>query len=216
MKKKLRNSLFVSLSILFGSPVQAETVLVSQFEKEELSGWEEESFAGETQYRLVDLNGEKVLKATSHAAASGLFKKVHIDLERTPYLNWSWRVEGLLSGLDERQKSGDDYPARIYVIVDGGLFFWKTKALNYVWSSNQPKESRWPNAYSSNAQMIAVESGGEKLGRWVSEKRNIRDDLKNWFGETFRYIDAVAVMTDTDNSKGAAVAYYRGLFFSSD
>jgi hypothetical protein len=118
--------------------------------------------------------------------------------------------------VNERQKSGDDYPARVYVIIDGGVFFWNTKALNYVWSGNQPKESSWPNAYTSNARMVAVESGDEKLGQWVSEKRNIREALQAQFGESFRYIDAVAVMTDTDNTKGAAVAYYRALFFSSD
>jgi hypothetical protein len=216
MMKKLKNSLFTFVLALLCAQVQAERIPVSQFENEGLSGWEQESFVGETQYNLVKKEGVIVLKASSNAAASGLFKKIRIDLEKTPYLNWSWQIERGLHTADERQKSGDDYPARVYVIIDGGLFFWKTKALNYVWSSHQLKESSWPNAYTGNARMIAVESGDEKAGLWISEKRNIREALQTQFGESFRYIDAVAVMTDTDNTKGVAEAYYRELFFSSD
>ncbi len=212
--KNLRQSL---LLLLFTSlAAHAETVSISQFDAEGLSGWEQKSFAGETRYRLIDLNGKKALKATSKGSASGLFKKVRVDLKKTPWLNWKWKIENSFSGLNERQKSGDDYPARIYVVVDGGFFFWKTKALSYVWSSNQPKESRWPNAFNGNARMIAVQSGNEKLGTWISEKRDIRMELKKQFGEDFRYIDAVAVMTGTDNAKREAVAYYRELFFSGD
>lgn len=214
--KKFRSSFFLWFLALLFTAARAETVEVSRFGQEGLAGWQQEHFAGETQYRLIDQDGQTVLKATSRESASGLFKKIRIDLEKTPWLNWSWRVENSFSGLDERQKSGDDYPARIYVIIDGGLFFWKTRALNYVWSSHQPKESRWPNSYTDNAQMVVVESGEEKLGRWVSEKRDVHDDLKRQFGEAIRYIDAVALMTDTDNTKGAAIAYYRELFFSSD
>ncbi len=216
MIKKLKSSLFTLVLALFCVQAQAERIPVSQFEKEGLSGWEQESFVGKTQYSLVKKEGVVVLKASSHAAASGLFKKIRIDLEKTPYLNWSWQVERGLHNADEQQKSGDDYPARVYVIIDGGFFFWKTKALNYVWSSNQSKESSWANAYTGNARMVAVESGDKKLGQWVSEKKNIREALQAQFGESFRYIDAVAVMTDTDNTKGVAAAYYRELFFSSE
>jgi len=206
---------FFLLSLLVFSSAHAEVVSISQFKKEGLTGWEEKSFVGNTQYSLIDMAGEKVLKASSHAAASGMFKEVRIDLERTPWLNWSWRIDNTLLNTNERQKSGDDYPARIYVIIDGGVFFWRTKALNFVWSSHQSKESHWPNAYTHNARMVVVQSGDEKLGQWVSEKRNIRQALQTQFGESFRYIDATAIMTDTDNTKGTAVAYYKKIFFSS-
>ena len=67
-----------------------------------------------------------------------MFKKKRIDLHQTPYLNWRWRVDKPLHALDEKTKSGDDYGARIYVVIDGGLFFWNTKAINYVWASASP------------------------------------------------------------------------------
>ncbi len=69
-------------------------------------------------------------------SASGLFKKIHIDLNKTPYFNWSWKIDRSLKGLNERSKEGDDYAARICVVKKHALFFWKTRALNYVWSSN--------------------------------------------------------------------------------
>ncbi len=206
--------LFLCL-VLFTLRTQAEIVSVSQFESEGLNGWAEKIFSGETRYTLVERENGQVLLAQSQASASALYKKIRIDLERTPFLNWDWLIENHLGDINERRKEGDDYPARIYVIIDGGVFFWKTRALNYVWSSNQPKGSTWANAYSDNARMLALESGSAYLGQWRSEKRNVRRDLQNQFGEDLRYIDGIAVMTDTDNSQGQATTYYRKLFFSS-
>lgn len=202
--------------LLLALPLQAETIALSQFATEGLSGWAEKSFYGQTQYTIVERNGDNVLLAESKNSASALYKKIRIDLEKTPYLNWSWLVVKHLGDINERQKEGDDYPARVYVIISGGVFFWKTRAINYVWSSNQPEGSIWPNAYTDNARMIALESGGAFLGQWRTEKRNIRADLRRQFGEDLRYIDGIAVMSDTDNSHGQALSYYRNLFFSSE
>ena len=209
---------FVLLSLLsFALGLQAETITLSQFATEGLKGWDEKHFSGETQYSLVERDGGKVLLAESDNSASALYKKIRIDLAKTPYLNWRWLVaDNHLGDINEQTKEGDDYPARVYVIIDGGLFFWQTKALNYVWSSHQIEGTAWPNAYTENAQMIALESGSYYLGQWRFEKRNIRVDLRKQFGENFRYIDGIAVMTDTDNSHGKAVAYYGDFFFSSE
>ncbi|MBV1929984.1 MAG: DUF3047 domain-containing protein [Gammaproteobacteria bacterium] len=207
---------FLCSLLLLTLPLQAETIALSQFAAEGLAGWSEKSFYGQTQYTIVERNGDKVLLADSKNSASALYKKVRIDLEKTPYLNWSWLVGEHLGDINERQKEGDDYPARVYVVISGGVFFWKTRAINYVWSSNQPKGSTWPNAYTDNARMIALESGGVFIGQWRTEKRNVRADLRQQFGEGLRYIDGIALMTDTDNSHGQALSYYRNLFFSSE
>ncbi len=202
--------------LLLALPLQAETIALSQFATEGLAGWSEKHFYGQTQYTIVERNGDKVLFADSKNSASALYKKLRVDLEKTPYLNWSWLVDKYLGVLNERQKEGDDYPARVYVVISGGVFFWKTRAINYVWSSNQPVGSVWPNAYTENARMIALESGSTFSGQWRTEKRNVRADLRQQFGEDLRYIDGIAVMTDTDNSHGKALSYYRNLFFSSE
>jgi hypothetical protein len=84
----------------------------------------------------------------------------------------------VLEGTDERTRAGDDYPARVYVVFSGGAAFWRTRAINYVWSNNQPIKSNWPNAYTKNAQMIAVQSGTEHLGQWVEERRDVLADYR--------------------------------------
>ena len=194
-------------------PAASLTVPVGQFSNGELQDWKSKSFLGETQYQLVQQDGHRVLQADSNGTASGLYREITIDLERTPYLNWSWRVNNILNGVDERTKAGDDYPARVYVVVSGGIAFWKTRSLVYVWSSNQPVGSTWDNAFTSNAKTIALRSGNGK--GWVSEKRNVREDFKRLFGDDIKQIDAVALMTDTDNSHQAATAWYGDIYFSA-
>ena len=199
---------------------RADEVMIGEFSHNNLSGWQEKSFVGHTQYQIVTtpFNSPqgKALQASSHNAASGLFKEITIDLRKTPWLNWSWRIDNTFSGNNERSKGGDDYPARVYVVVSGGLLFWKTRAINYVWSSNQPINSEWNNAYTSNAKMVAVRSGSEQVGQWLSQRRNVRDDLREFFGEELDEIHAVALMTDSDNTGQSASALYGDIFFSSE
>ncbi|MGZ5577251.1 MAG: DUF3047 domain-containing protein [Methylobacter sp.] len=190
---------------------------LGEFSRNRLDGWQHKRFKGETHYQLQTLDGVVVLKADSHAAGSGLFKEQRIDLEQTPMLNWSWRISNRLSGLNEQSKAGDDYAARIYVVIKGGLAFWQTKAINYVWASNTSKDKVWPNAFAGDhAMMTAVRGPEAALNVWYSEKRNVRADLQKLFGEDLRTIDAVALMTDTDNSNGQVSAFYGDIWFSKD
>lgn len=175
-------------------------------------GWKEKRFVGSTVY--TPLPEEKLLLAESEGAASGLFFEQAVDLRATPWLNWSWKVENVLHGVSERDKAGDDYAARIYVVAKGGLAFWKTRALSYVWASREPEGSMWANAFTANAQMIAVRSGSAELGELIQEKRNVREDWMRAFGEDIDTIDAVAIMTDTDNSGQRARAWYGQPWFS--
>ncbi len=122
-----------------------------------------------------------------------------------------------MSGNNERTKDGDDYSARVYVVVSGGVFFWRTRAINYVWSSNQPVGTSWPNAFTDNALMLAVRSGkSNDVGRWVQERRNVREDLRQLLGKEITQIDAVAVMTDSDNTQQSTSATYGDIYFSSE
>lgn len=214
----MRGLLIVLLAVLVIQDLPAEPKLIlGEFSRNRLDGWERKDFKGETRYRLQTLDGVIVLKADSQAAASGLFKEQRIDLEQTPFLNWSWRIAGRLAGLNEQSKPGDDYAARIYVVVKGGLAFWQTKAINYVWAGNTAKDTVWPNAFAGDhAMMIALRGPEAALNVWHSEKRNVRADLQKLFGEDLRAIDAVALMTDTDNSNGQASAFYGDIWFSKD
>ena len=158
-----------------------------------------------------------MLMAESADSASGLFREQHIDLQKTPFMNWRWRIENRLGNINEQEKYGDDYAARIYVVVSGGLVFWRTKAINYVWASTSAKGKIWPNAFAGDhAIMVALRSSSDQTCTWYTEKRNILADLKQLFGEDIHTIDAVAIMTDTDNAKGKATAYYGDIYFTKD
>ncbi len=204
----------MAVSLTLSTWVTATQTVVNSISTQDLSEWDEHSFKGKTNYRATQLNGTPVIHAISKGTASGLFKKIRIDLNETPYLNWQWQLEKRLHKLDERSKAGDDYSARVYVIREGGLLPWRTKALNYVWSSNEPVGSVWPNAFTDRSQMIAVRSFEDKAGVMYQEKRNIKADFQRLFGENVRYVDVVAIMTDTDNSGLEASAFYGELYFT--
>ena len=209
-----RRSAFLLLVAFGAGAVGAVTLPVGRFSAGDLEGWQSKSFKGETLYRLVEHGGQKVLQAESRAGASGLYREMRVDLTRTPFLRWSWTVDHVLENVDERSKGGDDYPARVYVVVSGGAAFWRTRSLVYVWSSSQPVGSTWHNAYTSNARIIAVRSG--EPGAWHQERRDVRADFRRLFGDDIEALDAVAIMTDTDNSGQSARAWYGDIYFSAD
>ncbi|MGD0958577.1 MAG: DUF3047 domain-containing protein [Methylomonas sp.] len=192
-------------------------LIIGDFSSNQLTGWEPKIALGETHYHLETVGETTVLIANSHDAASGLFKEQRVDLEQTPFLNWSWRINNRLNGLIEQTKEGDDYAARLYVVINGGMAFWQTKAINYVWASTSGKETSWPNAYSgSQLMMLALRGPEAEPNVWLKEKRNVRADMKKLFGEDIRFIDAVAIMTDSDDSHSRVTAYYGDIWFSKN
>ena len=74
----------------------------------------------------------------------------------------------------------------------------------------------WPSAVTANARMVAVRSGPARLGELLTERRNVREDWRRAFGEDIDTLDAVAIMTDTDNSGQSARAWYGQPRFSAD
>jgi hypothetical protein len=132
-----------ALWLLFFAAITAadETPLakltIGSFTTGSLTGWKTKEFKGQTQYQVAKIGDSQALKADSNAAASGLFFEQRIDLQKTPIMNWRWRIENRLGNIDEQSKSGDDFVARVYVVKSGGLVFWNTKAINYVWASTR-------------------------------------------------------------------------------
>ena len=170
---------------------------------------EEQVFRGKapTAYRSVD----GVIGATCRQSASGLIRKEKADLAKTSFLRWRWKVDSLYSNLDERTKQGDDYPARVYVVIDGGLLPWRTRTLVYVWSSTSAQGSDWPSAYTAQAHVVALRSGNP--GAWQEERRDVRADFRRYFGLDVAAIDGVALMTDCDDAGGATRAWYADIRF---
>ena len=200
---------------LLSMPTHAQRVDVARFSDGNLDGWTSKTFAGATQYALTGDVGRRVLHARSDAAASGLYRKVRVDLTKTPNLHWSWRISRPLDIDDERQRRGDDFPARVYVVFADGPLLWRTRAINYVWSSRQPADTAWPNPFTDKARMIAVRSGAAGSGEWARESRNVLDDYRRVFGEVPGDVSAVAVMSDSDNSGLATEAWFGDIWFAA-
>ena len=211
-KKRALGKTFVLLLIaVISLSVKATTYLFSQ---SDLTHWEEKSFVGTTQYQLVEHENEMVLNAKAMGSSSGLFNESDIILGDTPLLNWRWKVAQIGAGNDEKVKSGDDYPVRLYVIVSGGLQFWKSYSLVYVWSNSAQVDESWDNPYTSNVKHIAVETGSDYVGEWRSYQRNVKDDFARVFGVEPEKLKAVAVMTDSDNSGQTFEAWYGDIEFN--
>jgi len=213
----MRFSLLSALLVCSFAVMASGRVDIGEFSRGSLDDWENKSFVGETRYEISEDDGLKVLRANSEASASGIGRQIKIDLTKTPFVNWSWKIDSALPGLAETTKAGDDYAARLYVVKSGGALIWKTKALNYVWSGSQQRDSEWSNAFKpKNAKMLAARGTQDTTGVWVTEKRNVREDFKRLFGKDIKSIDAVAIMTDTDNSGLSASALYGDIFFTAD
>ena len=206
----------MGLLLLVLGPAGADGVRIEVLRDGDVAGWEEKVFSGKTLYETVRQDGRTVLRATSRGTASGLYRELRVDLEKTPILNWTWRVDATLGDADERTRAGDDYSARIYVVRSHPVFLWRTRAVNYVWASTRAEGETWPNAYTDSARHVAVRSGDAQAGQWIGERRDVRADFRALFGEDVRFIDAIAIMTDTDNTGGTATAYYADITFTSE
>ncbi|ORU91592.1 MAG: hypothetical protein A6F70_00510 [Cycloclasticus sp. symbiont of Bathymodiolus heckerae] len=212
MKTKLA---FFFLLLLTATASHSEKIIVGGFSGNNLHGWQEKEFEGKTSYTLIQEDELIVLKASSSNSASGLFKEMDIDLNNTPVIHWSWKVKNTLNSKNERVKSGDDFAARIYVVFSDGPFFWQTKTLNYVWANQAKAEEHWPNPFTSNAQMLAIKSGDETTGVWHTESRNVLEDIQKTFGKNITQIEAIAIMTDTDQTGAATEAWFGDIWFSA-
>jgi hypothetical protein len=191
---------------------QEKTLSIEGFENGLRPEWQEKVFKGRTAYKVVRDATGNALKAQSHGSASALILEKKIDLKEFPVLSWRWKVENVLVKGDARKKAGDDYAARIYVIFPH-WFFPKTRTINYIWANKLPQGATVPNPFTANAVMIAVETGENHVGKWKQESRNVLADYRAIFGEDPPLVGAIAIMTDTDNTGGAAVAWYDDLRF---
>ncbi len=180
-----------------------------------LAGWEERSFDGHTAYTLQSVGGEPVLRAEARGTASGLYRERPVALDAWPVLRWSWRADTLPGAGDERARSGDDFALRVYVVASDPVFFWRTRAVCYVWSAGARRGGSWRSPFTDNVRMLALRGPGDAPGEWRDERRDVAADFRRLFGDAPATIDAVAVMTDGDQTGGVARGAYRGLRFEA-
>ena len=208
-REPLAPLLLAALLALSPGAAVAQEIVLGRFSAGDLAGWKPKRFSGETAYRFVkDSEGGTVLEAISDGSASGLVLERRIDLTRTPILIWRWRIERPVNPPDERSRAGDDFAVRIYFGAPGAGWISFPDSIVYVWASRQPEGSSWPNPFTEKVRMVAVDSGAERAGQWRTHRRNMREDFRARFGRDITEITHVAIMTDSDNSRLSARAWY--------
>ena len=194
----------------------AEKVIVFKFTEDEKKTLKVRKVKKETTYTIGSNENGNFLKAEAQGKASGLGIEKKIDLLKTPFINITWKVEKDLSGINEQSKEGHDYAARVFVIKQTGITALSKKAINYVFSSNNPVGKYWTSPYTKKSIDYVLSTTQNNINEWVTVKANVKEHFKKIHGIEVIEIEGVAIMTDTDNSKKTAIAYYQNIYFSSE
>ena len=205
--------------IFFFQPSYTEQIKVFEFTEKELSELKVRKVRGadsKTIYTLGSNKNGNFLKAVADNAASGLGKEIKINLDKTPFLNITWKIEQDLSGIKEDTKKGHDFAARVFVIKKTGATPLSNRAINYVFSSNEDVGLNWPSPYTKKSIDNVLSTTKKNLDEWVTVKVNVKKDFKKLHNLDVNELDGLAIMSDTDNSKKKSVAYYQNIFFSED
>jgi hypothetical protein len=201
----------------------------STWQPEDQVKWDVVKIPGKvaTQYSLVRVSNRSALMANAISSASMLRKDLHIDPEHLGRLKFSWQIKKLIDGADMAHRDHDDSPVRLVLAFDGDRSQFSAKnamlselshvmsgrpmpyaTLMYVWCNHRPVESVIQNPRTDRIQKIVVESGNQRLNQWLTYERNIHDDFVKAFGEPPGALIGIGLMTDSDNTRSHAQAWY--------
>jgi hypothetical protein len=215
----LKITLFLSIIFFTLNSSYADKVTIFEFTEKELSELEVRKVRGadnKTDYSVSSNKDGNFLKAIADNAASGLGKEIKIDLNKTPFINITWKVEKDLKGIIENTKKGHDYAARVFAIKKTGATPLSNRAINYVFSSNSEVGENRPSPYTKKSIDYVLASTKNNLNLWVTVKANVKEDFKKFHDLDVNELDGLAIMADTDNSKLKSIAYFQSIYFSSN
>ena len=193
-------------------------VKVFEFTEKELSELQVRKVRGadnKTIYTLGSNDNGNYYKAVANNAASGLGKEIKIDLNKTPIINITWKIEKDLPGIKENTKKGHDFAARVFAVKKTGATPLSNRAINYVFSSNSEIGFNSPSPYTKKSIDNVLATTKDNLNKWITVKANVKEDFKRFHDIDVNELDGLAIMSDTDNSKMKAVAYYQNIYFSA-
>ena len=221
LKKFLMNILTKILIFIFATIGTgfANEIKVFNFTTDELSNLEVRKVRGaenKTIYTIGSNENGNFLKAVADNAASGLGKEVKIDLNKTPFINITWKIEKDLPGIKENTKKGHDFAARVFAVKKTGATPLSNRAINYVFSSNNEIGFNSSSPYTKKSIDNVLASTKNNLNEWVTVKANVKEDFKRFHNLNVDELDGLAIMSDTDNSKMKAIAYYQNIYFSEN
>jgi hypothetical protein len=193
------------------------------------SEWQHQTFPGKSanQFAYLQLDSRQAMGVRSQAAASMLRKTVSIDPAQLATLHFSWKVPALINGADMARPEKSDSPVRLVLAFDGDrsrlsprdhLLSELARALTgeempyatlmYVWGNHHAPGSVLKSSRTDRIRKLVLESGPNRLNRWLDYERDIRADFVQAFGEEPGRLIAVGIMTDTDNTRSSTQAWY--------
>ena len=206
-------------SLIFLNSALAENTNIFKFTDQELSELDVRKVRGadnKTVYTVGSNENGNFLKAVADNAASGLGKEVKIDLNKTPFINITWKIEKDLQGINENSKKGHDFAARVFAVKKTGATPLSNRAINYVFSSNSAVGQSWPSPYTKKSIDNVLATTKDNLNVWVTVKANVKEDFKKFHDLDVNELDGLAIMADTDNSKMKSISYFQNIYFSAD
>ncbi len=206
-------------SLIFLNSALAENVNIFKFTEQELSELDVRKVRGadnKTVYTVGSNENGNFLKAVADNAASGLGKEVKIDLNKTPFINITWKIEKDLQGINENSKKGHDFAARVFAVKKTGATPLSNRAINYVFSSNSVVGQSWPSPYTKKSIDNVLATTKDNLNVWVTVKANVKEDFKKFHDLDVNELDGLAIMADTDNSKMKSISYFQNIYFSAN
>ena len=161
-------------------------------------------------YRIQSENGDHFLRAETVGKATNAGRPVKVNLRVWKKLRWRWRVHSLPAGGNENDKKTNDSAAAVRLVFGGGR---RIKTLKYVWSATLPVGTETKSPLTGSTKVIVLRSGKKKTGKWIWEEVNAYEDYRRLFGSDPRLVGAVALITDSDNTKTHVKADYDDISF---
>ena len=209
----------ILICLLFMSGLSfSSEIRIFEFTEKELSELQVRKVRGadnKTIYTVGSNEKGNFYKAVADNAASGLGKEVKIDLNKTPFINITWKIEKDLPGIKENTKKGHDFAARVFAVKKTGATPLSNRAINYVFSSNNQVGFNSPSPYTKKSIDNVLATTQENLNEWVTVKSNVKEDFMKFHDLNVNELDGLAIMSDTDNSKMKAIAFYQNIYFSA-
>lgn len=191
--------------------------------------WTHYKLPGKTpsRFKYVVNDGRDALEATAQSSASMLRQKVHVEPGNLGNLKFSWKVPQLIQYADMSLREFDDSPVRIVLAFEGDRSRFSTKnamlselahvltgeplpyaTLMYVWCNECEPHKIILNPHTDRIRKFPLETGKDKLNQWMMYERAVHADFVNAFGEEPGLLTSISIMTDTDNTKSVANAFY--------
>jgi hypothetical protein len=180
-------------------------------------GWQKRQNWGSPRFdfTVVENAGHRVLHLKSAGDSSSIHKEIkgRVSLKETPVLEWSWKAVVLPPGADSRKAATDDQAAQVYVTWPRFPEAVRSRIIGYIWDTTAPAGEVIKSQKTGTVTYVVVRSGAAELGKWLTERRNVREDFRKIYGEEPDDPAYLTVAIDSDDVKGTAESYMGTITF---